>query len=176
MVASADPLLLSLKPCYADMVFDGIKTVELRRRMALYIENRRVFIYVSSPRRELRGGFRVGKVWKGTPDYVWQLVSSAASVGRQEYDAYFCGSEVAFALEITNVWQYNEPVQLGCLRRQLGEFVVPQSWRYLKSEEYNVLRELAPVRGHEVASSASAGARHSLPETEPDGRQPAVRL
>ena len=67
-------LLLSLKPIYADLVFSGLKIAELRRRIPC-VENRDVFIYVSSPARELRGGFRVGQVWKGSPDEVWKQVS-----------------------------------------------------------------------------------------------------
>lgn len=144
MSASTKPLLLSLKPSYADMVFDGLKRAELRRRMASYIENRDVFVYVSSPRREIRGGFRVGQVWTGSPAQVWQFVESIASMGKREFDAYFSGSKVAFALEITNVWQYNNAVKLVFLRRRFSSFVVPQSWRYLSSEEYEFLAQLAP--------------------------------
>ena len=59
-----EPLLLSLKPCYADLVFQGLKKAELRRRIPC-VENRDVFIYVSSPVRCLRGGFRVEHVWSG---------------------------------------------------------------------------------------------------------------
>ena len=52
------PLVLSIRPHYADMVFVGTKKAELRRRMASVIENRPVFVYVTSPVREIRGGFR----------------------------------------------------------------------------------------------------------------------
>lgn len=144
MSASTKPLLLSLKPTYADMVFDGLKKAELRRRMALYVQNRNVFVYVSSPRRELRGGFRVGQVWSGTPSLVWQYVSSIARMGKREFDAYFSGSKVAFALEITDVWEYEDAVHLDSLRRHFSHFVVPQSWRYLRSEEHEFLVRLAP--------------------------------
>ena len=148
MNASAKPLLLSLKPSYADMVFDGLKKAELRRRMASYIENRDVFVYVSSPRREVRGGFRVGQVWTGTPAHVWQFVENIASMRKREFDIYFAGSKVAVALEITKVWEYNSPVQLSLLRRCFARFVVPQSWRYLRSEEYEFLARLAPPSAH----------------------------
>ena len=140
---TATPLLLSVKPCYADMVFDGLKRAELRRRIASSIENRNVFVYVSSPRRELRGGFRVGQVWKGSPDYVWQFVSSLASVQKDDFDAYFLGCTIAFALEITKVWEYDVPVPLSVLIRKFQQFVVPQSWRYLKCDEYDFLVDLA---------------------------------
>ena len=42
------PLLLSLKPRFAELVFMGEKTVELRRRIASTMTGREVFIYVSS--------------------------------------------------------------------------------------------------------------------------------
>ena len=144
MSPPSKPLLLSLKPSYADMVFDGLKKAELRRRMASYIENRDVFVYVSSPRREIRGGFRVGQVWTGPPAQVWQLVEKIVSMRKPEFDAYFSGSKVAFALEITNVWQYDNVVKLSVLRRRFSSFVVPQSWRYLSSDEYELLAQRAP--------------------------------
>lgn len=147
MTETTTPLLLSLKPCYADMVFDGLKKAELRRRIASYIEDRDVFVYVSSPRREMRGGFRVGQVWTGAPDYVWQFVANLARVKKREFDSYFSGCEVAFALEITKVWEYEQPVRLEFLRQRLGEFVVPQSWRYLRDEEREVLTGLGCVEG-----------------------------
>ena len=141
MNTAVSPLLLSLKPCYADMVFDGLKRAELRRRMASCIENRDVFVYVSSPKQELRGGFRIGQAWKGSPEYVWKFVYDLARVRKQEFDAYFCGCEIAFALEITDVWEYKKPVSLGLLRQEIGQFVIPQSWRYLKNDEYQFLEE-----------------------------------
>ena len=56
---SHQSLLLSLQPRFAEMVFDGTKRTELRRRFAEGLEGCDVFVYVTSPVRELRGGFRV---------------------------------------------------------------------------------------------------------------------
>ncbi len=134
------PLIISLKPCYADMVFEGQKKVELRRRIASQIRNRDVFIYVSSPVRELRGGFRVGEVWKGSPEEVWNKVADLSTVNRREYDTYFQGQAVAYALEVTNLWEYESPMGLSWLRDLFNDFVVPQSWRYVKSEEHEALQ------------------------------------
>ena len=142
------PLLLSLKPCYADMVFNGFKRAELRRRIASGIENRNVFVYASSPRQELLGGFRVGQVWKGPPDYIWQFVSKLVSMEKYEFDAYFVGCKIASALEITNTWEYDVPVPLEFLVRKFQQFVVPQSWRYLRCEEHEFLAEVASRAVH----------------------------
>jgi len=151
------PLLLSLKPCYADLVFLGLKKAELRRRIPS-VENRDVFIYVSSPVRCLRGGFRVEHVWSGSPGEVWKEVEGLARVERREFDAYYAGRSVAYALRISEVWEYDEPVHLEVLRRQLSDFVVPQSWRYVKPEESRYLQTLG---WSPIARRIGSGARVS---------------
>ena len=135
MNATMAPLLFSFKPCYADLVFEKLKEAELRRRITPYIENRDVFIYVSSPVRQLRGGFRVGQVWSGSPEEVWNNVSEFVGIDKRDFDAYYEGRTIAYALEITEVWEYKSPIDLNTLRKQFPNFVVPQSWRYVRPEE-----------------------------------------
>ena len=83
------PILLSLKPRFAELVFMGEKTVELRRRIASAMKGREVFIYVSSPERMIRGGFRVAEVWSSDPETVWKEVAPKTGVAKSEYDAYY---------------------------------------------------------------------------------------
>ena len=75
MNVSESPILISLKPHYADLIFKGLKRAELRRRDLTRMEGRDVFIYVTSPVRKLQGGFHVGKVLTGTPEEIWDEVS-----------------------------------------------------------------------------------------------------
>lgn len=157
-----DPLLISLRPCFADLVFLGVKRAELRRRFARITDSREVFIYVTSPERSLRGGFRVDEVWKGTPDQIWDQVSSLAGIGKADFDAYYRGSAVAYALSIADVWELEEPVELDSLKEELGAFTVPQSWRYVKPREYELFRNLRakrPVKqdSHDKLGSVDGG-------------------
>ena len=139
------PILLSLRPVYADLVFRGLKKAELRRRIATDMEGRDVFIYVSSPDQRLRGGFTVDKVWSGTPETIWEQVSTLAQIDRKTFDLYYAGCSVAFALGITSVWEYKTPSSLATLRKRFDGFVVPQSWRYLQPEEHRSLRRMTRV-------------------------------
>ncbi len=136
------PLLISLKPHYADLVFEGLKQAELRRRITPFIENRDVYIYVSSPVQHLRGGFRVGHVWRGSPDEIWNEVSELASIDKRDFDAYYAGRTIAYALKITDVWEYVYPIDLTTLRKRFPRFVVPQSWRYVRPEEHRSFRRM----------------------------------
>ena len=142
MNKTTQPLLLSLKPRYADLIFAGRKKAELRRRIASGIEGREAFIYVSSPVKQLRGGFRVGHVWQGSPEEIWNEVSELAGVDKRGFDAYYEGREIAYALQIIDVWEYENPVDLNRLRKQFPNFVVPQSWRYAKPEEYQSFEKM----------------------------------
>lgn len=142
MSKSMEPLLLSLKPRYANLVFDGLKKVELRRRSPKNLEGRDVFVYVTNPDRILRGGFRVGKVWIGTPEEIWEIVSESAGLEKSDFDDYYAGRDLAYALEIVDVWEYDNAPTLDTLKRMWGNFVVPQSWRYVKPDEYRAFQDM----------------------------------
>ena len=143
MNTSSKPLLLSLKPYYADMVFGGQKKVELRRRPPKHMRGRDVFVYTTTPVRMLRGRFTVGNVWKGTPEEVWSSVSDKAGVEKPEFDAYYAGRDVAYAFEIVEPLEYENPLTLDVLKRMFRNFVVPQSWRYVKPDEHRAFRDMA---------------------------------
>ena len=151
------PLLLSLKPIYADLVFSGLKTAELRRHITKDVEGRDVFIYVSSPERKLRGGFRVDKVWEGTPDVIWEEVKHLAQVDEATFVSYYEGRSKAFALNIAYVWEHKHPISLANLRLKFPGFVVPQSWRYLTPDENRSFSRMTRT------SDASAMHRSKLP-------------
>lgn len=140
--APRKPLLLSLKPHYADKIFDRLKTVELRRRIASHIKDRDVFVYVSSPVMELRGGFRIGDFWRGTPEEIWDTVSELAQINKQDFDAYFKGRVIAYAFEIKEVWEFPKSLNLNALRNQFPNFVVPQSWRYVRDNEREFFQKM----------------------------------
>ena len=146
------PLLLSLKPRFADLVFMGEKTVELRRRIASTMKGREVFIYVSSPARMIRGGFRVADVWSSDPETVWGEVASRAGVAKAEYDAYYEGCGIAHALALSDVWAHEAPVEIEGVRRALPGFRPPQSWRYARG------RELGWLRRFKLSATTSAHA------------------
>lgn len=136
------PLLFSLRPRYANLVFDGIKKFELRRRGLTLMRGRDVFVYVSSPVGKLRGGFRVGEVQTGTPEKIWGVVANSACIEKADFDAYYAGRDIAYALEITEVWKYSEPMSLSELRETFQNFVAPQSWRYVKPEEHKLFLQM----------------------------------
>ena len=142
MNSLATPLLFSLRPRYANLVFDGMKKFELRRRGLTLMRGRDVFVYVTSPVGTVRGGFQVGEVWDGTPEEIWDMVANSACIEKPDFDAYYAGRDIAYALEITEVWEYSNPLGLRELRGMFQNFVAPQSWRYVKPEEHELFLQM----------------------------------
>ena len=79
---------------------------------------------------------------RGSPEEVWNEVSELAGVDKRGFDTYYEGREIAYALQVTDVWEYENPVDLNKLRNRFSNFSVPQSWRYVKPEEYRSFRNM----------------------------------
>ena len=145
-------LLFSIKLNYWSLIEQGLKDTELRRNALKNVEGREALIYVPRPVMEIRGGFTIGSVWTGTPKAVWRQVADRAGVEKEVFESYYAGVSIACALEITDVWSFERPIHLAELRARFHQFVVPQSWRYLRPEEHRSLRK----RKREEGPSKSA--------------------
>jgi len=129
-------VLMSIKPEYAEMIFDGRKTVELRRVCPKISKGDLVLVYVSSPRMAMVGGFEVEGIVSASPAKlrISQLVNSG--VTRAVFDAYFKDTSVAYGIQIGRTWLLKSPRELKALRRLKGGFRPPQSFRYIRSGEF----------------------------------------
>ncbi|GAA4657966.1 hypothetical protein GCM10025779_24560 [Arthrobacter cryoconiti] len=78
---------------------------------------------------------KVADVATGTPESIWKRFSLELGVNRQEFDDYFQGVEIAYALQLSEVTPSQRPVSLAELRSDLG-LEPPQSWRYLGSDSH----------------------------------------
>lgn len=133
---SKHALLLSIRPRFAKMIFDGTKTVELRRVRPTIQAGDLALVYVTSPVKEIQGAFRVGKTVSGTPDAIWRKFGKQTGTTRAEFDAYFLGKTEAHALVIEEAWTLPKPVQLACIRKEKRGFRPPQSFRYIRGDGF----------------------------------------
>jgi len=124
-------LLLSIRPKYAAMIFDGTKTVELRRVRPRVTAGDLVLVYASSPVKALLGAFEVARVVTAPPSLLWKQVESKAGISRDQFNQYFNGVEESYGIFLKRKWALNEPVELDELRERQSNFRPPQSYHYL---------------------------------------------
>lgn len=132
-------LLLSIRPEYANKIFDGTKTVELRRTRPRLEVGDRVLVYVSTPVKALMGMFEVGRVMDAPPSHLWSHVREHAGITRWQFDHYYTGADRAYGIFLKSPRQLPIPIKLGHLRELIDGFVPPQSYRYLTHDEVRLV-------------------------------------
>jgi predicted transcriptional regulator len=130
-------LLISIRPKYAEKIFSGIKTVELRRVRPRLKSGDLVLVYVSSPTKALMGAFEVDSVTGGSPRQIWEKFNGKSGLTKSEFNDYYEGAKQAFAVVLKRLWKSEKPVKLTQLRRNRSGFRPPQSYHYLTFEEAN---------------------------------------
>ena len=138
----ANILLLSIKPEYAAKIFSGEKTVELRRVRTRLTQDDIVLVYVSSPSKALVGLFEVEKIIQEKIELqqdiknYWNLVYEKAGISSQDFEKYYQGASFFVGIFLRNPKKFDVSVNLENLRQQIPEFTPPQSYRYLKQQEF----------------------------------------
>lgn len=136
----SNAILMSIRPQYASKIFDGTKTVELRRIKPKTLgSGDLIFVYVSSPVKALTGAFRVASVVEKKLEPLWRTVKDNAGVTRAEFFNYFKGVDLGVAIFIDDVWLLPRPIKLAQLQEEIKNFYPPQSFRYTSIKQISNL-------------------------------------
>lgn len=123
--------LLSIQPLHSQAIFDGSKTIELRRK---YFKQpvTHIAVYETVPTKAVVGIFAVEKCTPAT----WRRHSHRLPTTNEEaFNAYFAGSEYQIAIHIDKVTRFKQPIQLS----ELGISHPPQSFRYLDGDATRIV-------------------------------------
>ena len=137
---SVEDALISIRPIFADAIFNGSKTVELRRKIPPIAAGVRLWIYVTKPVGAVKGVAEVSEIIDGSPDDVWRACAGRAGLDRAHFDAYFHGSERAFGLVLRNV-NSGVPAPIELLKTLRPSFHPPQVITRLSPSEASGLRQ-----------------------------------
>ena len=120
-------VLLSIKPEYAEKIFDGSKRFEFRRRIYKNDQIKSVIVYASAPISKVIGEFDIETVHFDDLQSLWNSTMEYAGISKEFYLEYFSGKESGYAIEVKDVRKYGEP--LG-IRESFG-IGPPQSFAYV---------------------------------------------
>jgi predicted transcriptional regulator len=123
-------VVLSVRPLYSNKIFDGKKTVELRRRFPVAAPRGTIaYIYSTSPVRAMVGSTEIDSVIKMPVTDIWKKFGKMAQINKVDFDDYFSGLKEGFALKISNARPFSRLLDLTELRNRFG-FEPPQSFLY----------------------------------------------
>lgn len=131
-------ILISIKPQYASKIYDGKKTVELRKRIGKDFQTGcKLYIYSSSPVKMLTGEAEIEGILCASPEQIKQKLFAFAGITHSAFDEYFKGSPKGYAIFLKNVREYEKKIPLAALRAK--DITPPQSFSYLNDEHASLI-------------------------------------
>lgn len=127
-------VLLSIKPEYVEEIFNGNKKYEFRKNRIARKEANQALIYSTSPVKRIVGKFDIGKIVERHPELLWEEYQLVSGVDNEAFFSYFDGKSKGFAIEITQVEKFRQPIDPRII---LPSFTPPQSFYYLDQDILN---------------------------------------
>ena len=134
-------LLISVKPQFAKKIFNGEKTVELRKSAPRKANKDSILlIYVTSPVKELWGVCKIDEIVSNNPLDLWNEIGDKTGISKKEYNDYYKESNNAYGIKLKNIKNFLEnPIKLALLKDLIPGFAPPQTYRYLDKNIMNLI-------------------------------------
>ena len=91
----------------------------------------KVYIYASKPFSKIVGYFTIKRIINDTPSMLWNQTHEYGGISKQQFQEYFKGHSVAYAIEI------DEVVKLDTLinpKEVIKDFTAPQNFMYVEKD------------------------------------------
>ena len=106
-------VLLSIKPEFAERIFDGSKKYEFRKAIFKNPDVKTIVVYASSPVQRVIGEFDIETILSDAPESLWKETQEFSGITEDFFFDYFSERDVGFAIKVKKVRRYNKP---RCLR------------------------------------------------------------
>jgi predicted transcriptional regulator len=129
-------ILISVKPKYAGRILAGSKLIEVRKKFSNRWVGCRAVLYSSSPQKALVGEATIKSVTPGLPADLWSYFGSGLGCTLDEFEAYVGLASKAYAIELSEIIPYREPISLAQVSHLVREDLTPpQSFCDLRLDE-----------------------------------------
>lgn len=121
-------VLLSIRPEFAEKIFQKEKRFEFRKSVFKNKEVKSVIVYATMPIGKVVGEFEIDGIIEGKPACVWEETKGFAGISLNFFTSYFSGRDKAFAIKVGEVTKYDNPLDLDDFAPGI---TAPQSFRYI---------------------------------------------
>lgn len=120
-------VLLSIKPIFADRIFNGSKKYEFRKVIFRNPDINTIIVYASSPVQKVIGEFKIERILSHNPCDLWEMTKEHSGISENFFFDYFSGKDIGFAIKIKEARLYDKPLQLS----ESYNVLPPQSFCYV---------------------------------------------
>lgn len=132
-------LIISIKPEFAEKIFNGNKTIELRKASPKKVNiNDYVIIYVTSPIKEIWGICKINRIIKDSPEEFWVQYGQETGISKHQFSDYYKSNKIAYGIELKDIKSFFKySIDLETVKSAFPKFKPPQTYSYIKKEEIN---------------------------------------
>ncbi len=123
-------VLLSIKPEFANKIFEWTKKYEFRKTIFKEKGIKKVVVYASSPVQKVIWEFEIEVIIHKEKTSLWQETSNFSWISELFFNDYFSKKEKWYAIKIKKTKKYKKPL---CLKSDFNINFPPQSFQYLPS-------------------------------------------
>jgi predicted transcriptional regulator len=120
-------VLLSIKPDFAERIFDGSKKYEFRKAIFKNPQVKTVVVYASSPVQRVIGEFDIETILIDEPATLWEETKEYSGITEEFFFEYFNERRIGYAIKIKETRRYKKS---RCLRTRYNK-TPPQSFCYV---------------------------------------------
>ena len=120
-------VLLSIKPEFAEKIFNGTKKFEFRRSIFKNLHVKTVVVYASSPTQRVIGEFKIDGILCDGINNLWLRTQKYAGINKKYFFDYFSNKQQGYAIAIKETRIYRKPLAL----KENFNMLPPQSFSYL---------------------------------------------
>ena len=121
-------VIISIRPHFCQLIFDGKKLYEYRKRVFKSSDVDKVYIYASKPISRIVGYFTIKRIIDDSPSMVWNMTHEHGGISKEQFQEYFKGHKVAHAIEIDEVVELDIPINP---KEVIQGFTAPQNFMYV---------------------------------------------
>ena len=119
-------VILSIKPQFANKIFEGSKLFEFRKAIFKNPNVKKVIVYASAPVQMVIGEFEIDQIITNDPHTLWKKTKSKSGITEDYFFEYFQDRNVAYAIKVKKAKRYKSAL---CLRKDF-KLLPPQSFMY----------------------------------------------
>jgi predicted transcriptional regulator len=119
-------VILSIKPQFANKIFEGSKQFEFRKAIFKNPDIKKVIVYASSPVQMVIGEFEIDQIISNDPHTIWKQTRSRSGISEDYFFEYFQDRNIAYAIKVKKAKRYKNAL---CLRKDFN-LLPPQSFMY----------------------------------------------
>lgn len=133
--------LLSIKPEFSNLIFSGAKKIELRKSKPKIVPGSLILIYNTYPDMAVVGYCKLKQLIELSPTKIWKTYSNDLGIDYVRFKEYYNGSKKAIGIELTDVIEFEQPLELKDIKETSPEFAPPQTFRYLTKDKLTFLKD-----------------------------------